>query len=386
MTLPLYEHIFHEKNRIVRAPGKGNTGLWYDKFFQNWQRGKWQLKDKAKLDWIKQVVWEKESQVVRRRIGDFHLLADYNNRIYRMVQALGGETRVYSTNWHLATGLGLSHPLENGMTWQHNLGVPYLPGSTVKGIVRTWAEEWATNYSPGDIDRIFGPSSDKDKNSNDEKTVGTIIFFDALPVQPVKLAADIMTPHYQEYYSSTDKLPGDWYNPNPIPFLVVGEGQLFMFALAPRKKENISDLELVLQWLDEALTITGAGAKTASGYGRFTRQPEQEKSSSSMKSGVELAATKEKVEKVSKIPNELAGPLAEEMDKDGYSDNPDKFMGSVATKWINRMQAEEVPLDDRQMIAKLLKYWYQTSKPDQWAKPNKKNAVKIALIREVLGE
>jgi len=276
VILPLYNHSFHEANSFVKTPGKGNTGLWYNKFFWNWNEENWKLESNAKLNWIKKVVWEKGKEV-RRKIGDPNLLTEYSNRIHRLVHYLGGETRVYDTNWHLATGLGLSHPIENGMTWHHTLGVPCLPGSAIKGVVRTWAEEWADNHSPEVIERIFGPQHDKRKNNSDKKTVGTVLFFDALPVQPVELAADIMTPHYHPYYSSTNKLPGDWYNPNPIPFLTVNAGQLFMFAVAPRKKENTPDLDLVLQWLDEALTITGAGTKTAAGYGRFTCRSEGER-------------------------------------------------------------------------------------------------------------
>lgn len=274
MILPLYNHSLHEANSSVKTPGKGNTGLWYNKFFWNWDEENWKLQSNAKLKWIKEVVWKK-GQEGRRKIGDPILLTEYGNRIHRLVHSLGGEIRIYATTWHLATGLGLSHPIENGMTWHHTLGVPYLPGSAVKGVVRTWAEEWADNYSPEDVERIFGPHDEK--SNSDEKTVGAVIFFDALPVQPVELAADIMTPHYQPYYSNANKLPGDWYNPNPIPFLTVNAGQLFMFAVAPRKKENTPDLDLILQWLDEALTITGAGAKTAAGYGRFTRRPERER-------------------------------------------------------------------------------------------------------------
>lgn len=277
MILPLYNHSDHEGNNLIKTPGEGNTGLWYNKFFLNWNEN-WELKSNAKLNWIKEVVWEKKNrQAVRRKIGDPNLLTEYSHRIHRLVHSLGGEIRIYATTWHLATGLGLSHPIENGMTWHHTLGVPYLPGSAVKGVVRTWAEEWADNYSPEDVERIFGPQHDKRKNNSDKKTVGTVLFFDALPVQPVELAADIMTPHYHPYYSSTNKLPGDWYNPNPIPFLTVNAGQLFMFAVAPRKKENTPDLDLVLQWLDEALTITGVGTKTAAGYGRFTCRSEGER-------------------------------------------------------------------------------------------------------------
>lgn len=41
------------------------------------------------------------------------------------------------------TGLGLEHPLENGFSFLSPYGVPYLPGSAVKGVVRRAAEELA---------------------------------------------------------------------------------------------------------------------------------------------------------------------------------------------------------------------------------------------------
>ncbi|HWO99019.1 MAG TPA: RAMP superfamily CRISPR-associated protein [Methylococcus sp.] len=49
------------------------------------------------------------------------------------------------------TGLGNEHPLENGFAFLNPYGLPYLPGSGVKGILRqaarelasgTWGEPW----------------------------------------------------------------------------------------------------------------------------------------------------------------------------------------------------------------------------------------------------
>ena len=131
MPLPLYNHAFHVANSFVHTPGKGNTGLLYNNFFSGWQRENWQMQKNAKLEWIKKTAWKEESQEVRRKIGDSNLLSDYIKRIRYMVQIMGGETRIYSTKWYLVTGLGLSHPIENGLTWHHTLGVPYLPGSAI---------------------------------------------------------------------------------------------------------------------------------------------------------------------------------------------------------------------------------------------------------------
>mgnify|MGYP000899938564 CR=1 FL=1 len=274
MILPLYNHCLHEKNELVRRPCPGNTGLWYNKFFYNWNESDWSIEKGGKSKWIDKAVWNEE-QNRRRKVGNPKLLYEHTDRVQQLVKCLGGQVRVYVTKWRLAVGLGLSHPIENGFGWHHTLGVPYLPGSTVKGIVKSWAEEWAENHSSENIVRIFGSKSETDennKNSADENKIGSVIFFDALPLQPVQLAADVMTPHYQPYYAGTDKLPGDWYNPNPIPFLTVGEEQSFMFAVAPRRKEDASDVDLVLDWLASALTVIGVGAKTAVGYGRFIQQ------------------------------------------------------------------------------------------------------------------
>jgi len=40
--------------------------------------------------------------------------------------------------WRLSIGLGVPHPLETGITLHHLYGVPYLPGSAVKGVTRAW--------------------------------------------------------------------------------------------------------------------------------------------------------------------------------------------------------------------------------------------------------
>ncbi len=41
------------------------------------------------------------------------------------------------------TGMGMEHPLENGFAFLDPYGLPYLPGSSVKGVVRRAAEELA---------------------------------------------------------------------------------------------------------------------------------------------------------------------------------------------------------------------------------------------------
>ena len=140
--------------------------------------------------------------------------------------------RAYRTASRFVTGLGREHPVENGFTWHHTLGTPYLPGSSVKGVLRNWVAHWVDASDKSLVANLFGP-----EGKATEKSAGDLIFFDALPTSPVSLENEVMTPHYSEYYrdNGDSKPPADWYSPIPIPFLTVAEGQGFIFGIAPRQ-------------------------------------------------------------------------------------------------------------------------------------------------------
>ena len=99
---------------------------------------------------------------------------------------------------------------------------------------------------------------------------------DAIPVAPVRLDADIMTPHYAGW--SASEPPGDWMLPTPIPFLTVAAGTSFLFVFVPGRVVSNEDLKTIEDWLRAALVWAGGGAKTAIGYGRFG--PDDEKTRS----------------------------------------------------------------------------------------------------------
>lgn len=252
---PIYQIV---GNQPEYDPALSNSGLWYDKFCDTWKDEedwkKCEINAEQKLSWINSI---KKLPDTRKK----DLIKECINRREKLVKAIGGKCILYKTESRFVTGLGREHPIENGFTWHHTLGVPYLPGSSVKGMVRAWAEQFVDTVSKEEIKIIFGPRENT-------KSIGTVIFFDALPIKPVKLEADVMTPHYSPYYQSGD-VPGDWHNPTPIPFLVVAEGAEFQFAIAPRKPEDEEYKDKVEEWLKDALQWIGAGAKTAVGYGRF---------------------------------------------------------------------------------------------------------------------
>jgi CRISPR-associated protein Cmr6 len=183
--------------------------------------------------------------------------------------------RLFTNTSRFVTGLGLSHPVENGFAWHHAYGVPYLPGSSVKGMIRAWAQHWG-GAQQDEVLRLFG-------NDVDEVAqMGALIVFDALPVKPVQLICEILTPHDGGWRQSGPVIkdrkpplsPGDWHDPVPIPFLAVDKGQSFQFALGATRKAAPDDVARGYELLAQALESIGAGAKTASGFGLFEPKSE----------------------------------------------------------------------------------------------------------------
>jgi len=178
------------------------------------------------------------------------------------------------------TGLGSGHPTETGMILDRNTGLPYIPASSIKGVLRlACAINLAKNkYSDGNVPdddetlvRYFGSESDKNPKR------GQLIILDAYPESVPSLKVDIMNPHFGEYYSGTNKQPVETETPVPIKFLTVKEGAMFVFRCAFMPLGNIilSDEEIqkiqvdVAAMFKTAFETVGFGGKTAIGYGRF---------------------------------------------------------------------------------------------------------------------
>jgi CRISPR-associated protein Cmr6 len=220
--------------------------------------------------------------------GFIDYIAFRKKQIITQLQKEGYKVRnpYLSLSWRLVIGLGASHPQETSMTLHHIYGIPYIPGSAIKGVTRHWAVlKFADTDRKGNekledaIKRIAGAlESCNDLNIEVDKITfkdlieifgtqkqqGKVIFFDAYPVGEIKLKVDIMNPHYPKYYSEGQP-PADWQCPVPIKFLTV-ENTKFQFYLVS-KNEDL--LEKSLDLFKEALNYHGIGAKTALGYGIF---------------------------------------------------------------------------------------------------------------------
>lgn len=198
------------------------------------------------------------------------------------------------------TGLGNEHPLENGFAFLNPYGLPYLPGSGVKGVLRQAARElasgdWGETHGWDHeerfmlvleksripmtmLDVLFGKES---RDGDTEHVRGALRFWDVFPQIPgTQLAVEVMTAHQSDYLQGTDT-PHESGQPNPINFLTVPPGagfhfhvqcdQPFLRRLAPELAVPEVWQSLLSAALEHAFDWLGFGAKTAVGYGAMRR-------------------------------------------------------------------------------------------------------------------
>ncbi len=195
----------------------------------------------------------------------------------------------------LVHGVGNATPLEVGLTLHSVYGVPYLPGSTLKGIARAWATavlaEGLAGSNGSDFYKtwkMFDKALDRGKcpewSAGSEAfelarkvfgapdRAGRVTFLDAFPHGDFRFKADIMNPHFPDYYGQKKgKAPVENQNPIPVYFLVVSGG-VFHFDLLVSDTRDASLLDHAATWLREGLANLGAGGKTSAGYGRFAER------------------------------------------------------------------------------------------------------------------
>ncbi len=215
--------------------------------------------------------------------------------------------KFFTTKSRLVVGLGSSHVLETAITLHHIFGIPYIPGSALKGVCRAvafWkiAKEKNILNNQKALETLqnefYGELVNKDLQilkyqllfgAQDFK--GLLLFLDAYPCISKNdqiFELDIINVHYNSYYEdkSGKTPPSDWENPTPVYFLTIKPGVKFKVCVLFDKWrwDNIkhkepyskvkSELESLLkdnlfleEIVEEALENFGVGAKTRLGYG-----------------------------------------------------------------------------------------------------------------------
>jgi CRISPR type III-B/RAMP module RAMP protein Cmr6 len=194
-----------------------------------------------------------------------------------------------------------------GICLDRLFGLPFIPGSAVKGVCRHAALE-ELQAAQGDqrqqvfdsFRSVFGTADNdfqaaqgkrsagdlhefrhclRDRSENQK---GGIAFLPAYPLNEARVVVDLTNVHHPLYYGGDKRrniaagLPESLAEekPQPNPFPTVEAGAQFAFCLVLNGvADDPAVLDAARRWLEIALTVRGLGAKTAAGYGWFSIQP-----------------------------------------------------------------------------------------------------------------
>jgi CRISPR-associated protein Cmr6 len=161
----------------------------------------------------------------------------------------------------LYIGVGMAHILETQITRNRSYGMPIIPGSAVKGLVRAMAGQF--EIEPDAANTLFGSEPGAEKPQ-----AGYLLFHDAwwVPEQAKSAyAAEIITEHANKYYQSkgADFIHPDLESPNPNN-QIAARGS-FYFVIEGKQQWAT----LAMGILKDCLSYDGIGAKVNSGYGYF---------------------------------------------------------------------------------------------------------------------
>jgi len=165
-----------------------------------------------------------------------------------------------------------------GISLDYVTGLPYIPGSTVKGVLRSafkhHSEYVFEDAMPDSLKSSVG-GADKLWNNlgiplfGDEKNPGSAVFFDAFPVETGGkqggrlLGRENITPHVNRNKPELSGLT----EPNPLTLMKVLGGTVFCFKFdlgGLAEKANAEDLLAVFE---NIFCDLGIGAKTNVGFG-----------------------------------------------------------------------------------------------------------------------
>ena len=259
----------------------------------------------------------------------------------------------------LTIGLGYTHDSKKdddfklGFMFDYTTGLPYIPGSTLKGVLRSvfpvdkndkskidfinyiLKKEYTFNEIYEIEKSIFGKST-KDTSSKDNPLTKDIFYDGYLsPSNQYFLEDDYITPHESEIKS-----------PKPLKFLKIPPGIEIVLQIKLSENNNLISKEDRLQMYIKILKFTGLGAKTNVGYGvvdinyqKIQQGLKNEKSDNILKSSdnpldkakVYIDKAKDYIDKANK-PNET---LFKKLRALGLSENRSDILNYYKSKFAN---------------------------------------------------
>lgn len=293
-----------------------------------------QWKDKYKFIFFKNDQRQHEYFEIRANYGHlndrFQELCQRQTYMAERLFPSGSRKIMLRPQWRFVLGLGGESVYETSMALHHLYGIPYLPASSIKGVLRSWVisqifaqpeqlsadeedfplvnAEFRAITSSKLFCKIFGCPEESEQiiieagrktNRKNKKTSalggasqGIVTFFDGLPTTAPVVKTDVMNPHYKDWYKDIGySAPTDTQRTNPIHFLTVSNEKDLRFQtfigiegdttklkdidpayhlfLLDGLNGDSSLADLVKVWLEKSLSEFGIGSKTSVGYGRM---------------------------------------------------------------------------------------------------------------------
>ena len=205
----------------------------------------------------RQVPGELLEAIHARRAAAAAALAEQN-------PGLTWQTMLITPMWRLVVGHGGDSVHESSLTLSFTYGVPVLPATALKGLAAAAARDCETGWSKLDT-RVFGSPRPDHPAAADR---GSVVIWDALPIDSPQLVLDVLTPHVKDYYDAGNKTheptvqPAEYHNPVPIRFLAVEKTPFRCYLIGPPE-----DVDRCVTLIATGLAELGIGGKTAAGYG-----------------------------------------------------------------------------------------------------------------------
>lgn len=140
-------------------------------------------------------------------------------------------------------------------------GVPYVPASSIKGIVRAWARQ---HKAQDDIHNLFGfLKQDASPDDLKQASLGKVQILDAFPTNPC-LSLDVATPQWNWKGKQVE------YGPSPH-YMMSLENVTLKIGLVKTGLGSEADVKRAKKWLETALLQEGLGSRISAGYGQANK-------------------------------------------------------------------------------------------------------------------
>lgn len=133
-------------------------------------------------------------------------------------------------------------------------GIPYVPSSSIKGLVRAWARHNLPDDQKYQVDQLLGFLDGR------KAAIAKVQILDSFPTKPC-LSVDIANPQWV-------------WDKNQVKYGAIPHHLLSMqdvtlqIGLQKTSRGSIADVQTVKHWLQQALLSDGLGSRVSAGYGR----------------------------------------------------------------------------------------------------------------------